>query len=129
MSNKLQVKIHSLNDVGEVIDSAAEAGGDLVRIDSINFSVDDPSRFAVQMRQAAAADALAKAQLYAEAMGVTLGPIAFLSEVDTPSQASGGMLPMVRSAMELSDSLPTPINVGDVSLSTQIQAAFTILTP
>ena len=129
VSNNLQVKIHSLDDVGGVIDSAADAGGDLVRIDSIQFTVDDPNRFAVQMRRAAAADALAKAQLYAASMGVTLGPITFLSEVDSPSQVIGGMLPMMRSTMELADSPRTPVNVADVSLSTQIQAAFTILTP
>ena len=126
VSNSLRVKIRNLDDVGNIIDSAAEAGGNLLRINSISFTVDDASGFGEQLRQLAAADAKAKAELYAAAMGVQLGPLVYLTEVG--SSAPILKAPMAEMAIAGFDSrAPTPISGGDVSLTTDIQAAFSIV--
>lgn len=126
VSNSLRVKIRNLDDVGEVVDSAAEAGGNLIRINSISFTVDDASSYGEQLRQLASADAKAKAQLYADAMGVQLGPLVYLGE--TGSSAPVMTAPAAEMAMaKLDVRTSTPISGGDVSLTTNIQAAFSIL--
>jgi len=126
VSNSLRVKIRSLDDVGDIIDSAADAGGNLVRINSISFTVDDASGFGQQLRQLAAADAKAKAELYAAAMGVQLGPLVYLTEAG--SSVPVMKAPMAEMAMAGFDSrASTPISGGDVSLTTDIQAAFSIV--
>jgi len=126
VSNSLRVQVRDLETIGEVVDSAAEAGGNLIRINSITFTVDDASEYSVQLRQQAAADAMAKAQLYATAMGVQLGPLVYLNE--TSSSAPVLKAPMAEMAMAGYDSRAvTPINAGDVNLTTYIQAAFSIV--
>jgi len=126
VSNSLRVKIRNLDDVGDIIDSAADAGGNLVRINSISFTVDDASGFGQQLRQLAAADAKAKAELYAAAMGVQLGPLVYLTEAG--SSVPVMKAPMAEMAMAGFDSrASTPISGGDVSLTTDIQAAFSIV--
>ena len=125
VSNSLRVKIRNLDDVGKVVDSAAEAGGNLIRINSISFAVDDASAYSEQLRQLAAADAMAKAQLYATAMGVQLGPLVYLTE--TGSSAPVLKAPMAEMAFAGDARMATPISGGDVSLTTDIQAAFSIV--
>ena len=126
VSNSLRVQVRDLETIGEVVDSAAEAGGNLIRVNSISFTVDDASAYSIPLRQQAAADALAKAELYATAMGVQLGPLVYLNE--TSSSAPVLKAPMAEMAMGGYDSRAvTPINAGDVNLTTYIQAAFSIV--
>ncbi len=126
VSNRLTVTIRDLDNVGGVIDRAATEAGDLVRINNISFSIEDPSVFGADLRTLAATDARAKAQIYADAMGVELGPLVFLSE-------SGSSAPKVyveeRAVMAMDASFaPTPIMAGETSLSARIQAVFSILS-
>ena len=44
VTNTVSAKIRDLDTVGNVIDDAAEAGGDLVQINSIQFSIDDTTK-------------------------------------------------------------------------------------
>ena len=126
VNNTVQVTVRDIDNLGPVVDSAATAGGDLIRINSIQFTVDDPSVFGEQIRVMAAADALAKADLYARVMGVTLGPVVYLTEL-------GNSVPMVRAApvaemaaMDMSFAR-TPISAGDVNLSVSVQVVFAIV--
>src|SRR5690606_27829649 len=81
VSNQVSVTVRDIDLLDEVIDTAAEEGGDLIRVNSVSFTVGDPAQHGAETRQLAAADARAKAQLYADAMGVTLGPLVFLTEI------------------------------------------------
>ena len=85
VTNSVSAKIRDLDTVGNVIDDAAEAGGDLVEINSIQFTIDDPTKLKMQARVAAMQDAQAKAQTLATEGGVTLGKPISISE-------SGGLL-------------------------------------
>ena len=126
VNNTVQVTVRDIDNLGDVVDTAATAGGDLIRINSIQFTVDDPSVFGEQIREMAAADALAKADLYARVMGVTLGPVVYLTEL-------GNSVPMVRAApvaemaaMDVAFAR-TPISAGDVNLSVSVQVVFAII--
>ena len=126
VNNTVQVTVRDIDNLGDVVDTAATAGGDLIRINSIQFTVDDPSVFGEQIREMAAADAMAKADLYARVMGVTLGPVVYLTEL-------GNSVPMARAAplavmaeMDVAFAR-TPISAGDVNLSVSVQVVFAII--
>ena len=80
VTNTASAKIRDLSIAGTVIDDAAEAGGDLVQINSIQFTIDDPTTLKMQARVAAMGDAQAKAQTLATEGGVTLGKPISISE-------------------------------------------------
>ena len=126
VSNQVRVTVRDLDLLDEVIDAAADKGGDLIRVNSVSFTLDKPEEYGVETRQMAAADARAKAELYATAMGVTLGPLVYLSETGSTAPLAAPTLARADFA-EAAAFAPTPIQSGDVSLSTTIQAVFAIL--
>lgn len=73
VNNTVSATVRGLDTLSDVIDDAAEAGGDYVIVSSVQFSIDDPKPLQAQARSLAVQDAAAKAQTLAEASGVTLG--------------------------------------------------------
>ena len=126
VSNQVRVTVKNIDLLDEVIDSAAEEGGDLIRVNSVSFTVADPAAHGAETRQLAAADARAKAELYAEAMGVTLGDLIFLTELSSSAPFNQARA-IGADYAEAGAFAPTPIEAGDVSLTTTIQAAFAIV--
>ena len=119
VTNMVTTRIRDIDKAGIIIDAVAEAGGDLTRIDSIGFSVDDPSAYYEQARQEAMADANAKAEQLAELAGVTLGKATYISEgIQVP--------PTIRIA-EAAISAVTPISPGEVEVSISVQVAYAIV--
>ena len=102
----------------------AEAGGDLTRIDSISFSVDDPSVHYEEAREEAMADAKAKAEQLAELAGVTLGKPTYISEgTQTPPIYPRLMVEIVEEAVVGR----TPISPGETEISLTVQVVYAIL--
>ena len=87
VTNQATVKIRNLGSVGPIIDEVATAGGDLVRIQGIRFTVEDTAAVESQAREKAVENLTTKAQQFAELTGVKLGRLVFLSE-------SGGFTPV-----------------------------------
>ena len=126
VNNTVQVTVRDIDVLGTVIDTAAATGGDLIRINSIQFTVGDSSVYGEQIRQLAAADALAKADLYARVMGVTLGPLVYLTELGSSvPMAKASPVAMEVAAMDIGFAR-TPISAGDVNLSVTVQVVFAI---
>jgi uncharacterized protein len=88
VTNMVTVKIRDVNKVGEIIDTSVRAGGDLIRINSLNFSVEEPSEYYKAAREKAIANARAKAEQYAGLTGVTLGKPTYVSEGAQQSNAN-----------------------------------------
>ena len=126
VTNMVTAKIREMEKTGTIIDAVAVAGGDLTRIDSIGFSVDDPSAYYEEARQKAVADAEAKAKQLAEVAGVKLGKPTYISEnVYMPA-------PIYRQdmIMEKAAGVPaveTPISPGEMEISLNVQLAYAIL--
>ena len=126
VSNNVEVTVRDIDLLDDVIDSAAEEGGDLIRVNSISFTVSNPELHGEETRLLAAADARAKAELYAKAMGVNLGPLLYLTE-------TGSSAPLANqsygqdAALAKAEFASTPIQSGEVGLSTTIQAVFAII--
>jgi hypothetical protein len=122
VTNRVTVKIRAIDKTGAIIDAAVEAGGDLVRIDGISFSVDQPDQYYTQARQLAMNDATAKARQLAELAGVALGQATYISE-----SSSGQILyPEAFSAEGAALSATTPINPGQTDITVDVQVAYAI---
>lgn len=121
VSNMVSVKIRNVDATGRIIDAAAQAGGDLIRIQGVSFTVDDPSQYHTEARAEAVADARAKAQQLADLAGVQLGRPFYISE-------SGGFVPIYREyAMADGGAVPTtPISPGETEVTLTVQMAFAI---
>jgi uncharacterized protein YggE len=116
-SNMVMVRVRDVPKLGAVIDGLATAG--VNRFYGIGFEVADPRPTLDTAREHAVADARARAELYARAAGVTLGPVVSISEA---SPASPGPV-MMRAEM---DSAAPPVSEGTVALSTQVTVVYAI---
>jgi uncharacterized protein YggE len=120
VSNTVNVTIRDLSKVATTLGAAIEAGANTVN--SVNFSVADPSELEIQARQQAIEEAKAKAQELAGLNGVTLGEVVSVSEVmpvvpflSTASYAEG-----------IGGGGVGPISPGEVEVTVQLQVAYAI---
>ena len=123
VTNKVNAKIREIDKAGTVIDAVAAAGGDFTRIDSIDFSVDDPSAYYEEAREEAMADAKAKAEQLAELAGGRLGKATYISE-------SSQIPPPIYRQDIYEEAIPaaeTPISPGEMEISLTVQVAYALL--
>ena len=121
--NGVTATVRDLDEVGTVIDEAAEAAGDNFRIPGIRFSAGNQAAAADQARELAAEDARRVAELYAESLGFVLGPVVEMTEYDRGAPLTREFA-VAESAALLAD---TPIIPGDVDVSASVQVKFAIL--
>ena len=125
VTNTVSAKIRKIADAGPIIDAAAQAGGDLTRINSISFTVDDPTAFEREVRQKAMADAENKAKQLANLSGVKLGKPIYINE-------SGGFIPLrqeffaVPAPAPAFAAAPTPILPGEQEIRLNVQVVYEI---
>lgn len=126
VSNMVIAKIRDIDKAGSIIDAVVVAGGDLTRIDSLGFTVDDPSAYYEEARQKAMADAKAKAEQMAKLAGVKLGKPTYISEgIQVPPiypRAVYEAVPAPAAAPA-----PAPISPGETEISLTVQIAYAIL--
>jgi uncharacterized protein YggE len=122
ITNLLMVKIRDVAKAGSIIDSVVQAGGDLTRIDSISFSIDDPIALYDQAREKAMADAADKANQLAKLSGVKLGKPAYVTENSTPVVQP----PSPVYAKTAADSTGTQISPGQLEITVDVQVAYAI---
>jgi len=123
VTNKVNAKIREMDKAGTIIDAVAAAGGDFTRIDSIDFSVDDPSAYYEEAREKAMADAKAKAEQLAELADGRLGKATYISE-------SSQVPPPIYRQDVYEEAVPgaeTPISPGEMEISLTVQVAYSIL--
>ncbi len=124
VTNVVTAKIRDVAKAGTVIDAVAVAGGDLTRVDSISFTIDDPTPYREQARKLAVAAAAAKAKTLAEVADVKLGKATYISEssyIPGPIYR-GDMIAMAESA----PAMETPISPGEMEITTNVQIAYEI---
>jgi uncharacterized protein len=124
VSNTVSAKIRAMDKVGTVIDAVAEAGGDLTRINGINFSVDKPEQYYDQARELAMNNAKTKAEQMAKLAGVTLGKVTFVTEssfIPVPNY------PVMYKADSASGATPsTTIAPGETDVTLNVQVYYAI---
>jgi len=124
VSNMVTTKVRKVDDTGAIIDATARAGGDFIIINSISFTVDDPSPYYKEAREKAMADAEAKAKQLADLGGVKLGKPTYINE-------SGGYVavrpPYYGEGMPAPAPVaPTPISPGETEVMLNVQVVYSI---
>ena len=117
-SNMVSVRVRDLAGLGGVIDAVTGAGAN--RLNGIGFELSDPEAAMTEAREQAVADARSRAETYARAAGVTLGPVLSIHE-------NGQQPPQpffARAASEAMDA--TPIAEGTVVMRAQVGMVFRI---
>jgi uncharacterized protein YggE len=116
-ANTVTVRVRAIASLGGVIDALAAAGSN--RLYGIGFEVSEPKPHLDTAREQAVADARSKAELFARAAGVTLGPVLSISEaVQVPG-------PIMMRAEAMADAAP-PVAEGTVTLQAQVEIVYGI---
>ena len=126
VANQVSVKVRDLDGVGPILDDAVAAGGDLIRVQGISFTVEDPVLYTAQAREAAVRDALAKAKQLASLTNVTVGKLMYISELGgTPAPLQYDVASARAEAAYAPDHV-TSISGGEIEITASIQAVFAI---
>ena len=128
VSQRASVLVDELKQGGGAIGAAVSTGGNGVRVSNIRLQVGDPDAVLAKARQAAVAQATAKAQEYADATGQELGDVVTLHEVRAtrPSVRDAYRLTYKRAA-ELAGAtadFAMPIRTGRDDLSVTVQVVW-----
>jgi len=119
VSNQVNVTIHQISQVGDILDRLVKAGA--TDAGNVAFLVSDREKALDQAREAAVADARRKADLYAHAAGVTLGRVAWITESadfqPVPPMTVGRMSAPAKS---------TPIEAGEDTITARVTVGFDI---
>jgi len=125
VNNVVTATLHDIGGAGALIDAAAGAVGDAVRVQSIGFSIDDDSALKADARTQAVHLAQLQAEQMAKAAGVKLGRIRSISEVP-----AGSPMPyheqFAGDARAVAGSAPAPILPGQQELSLTVDVVWDI---
>ena len=116
----LDVEVRDIPRLGEVLDAVVDGGAN--RVNGIMFDVSNPQAVTDEARRDAVADARQRAELYAEAAGVTLGDLVSISEstVYTPP------MPMYDARGGAEQAASVPVAPGEVSMVTNVTVTYAI---
>jgi uncharacterized protein YggE len=123
-SQTLTVTLRDLATAGATLDAVVKAGGNSVRIDSLEPFVTDPAAATEKARAQAVDIARAQAEQYAQLLGFTLGPVATVSEA-----TSNGPMPQgayAEAAPSADKDVPTPIEAGTTEVTVTLNVAWLI---
>ncbi|HEY2068858.1 MAG TPA: SIMPL domain-containing protein [Rhizomicrobium sp.] len=117
--NSVAVVLTDLTKLGATIDALVASGANT--IGDISFGFRDNAALLVQARKAAVADAIARAHVLADAAGVTLGPIANITDESNSAEPQGGVvLGYVRADK------PTPMAPGEKRIDASVTISWEI---
>ena len=119
-TNQLSVRVRDLDRLGDILGAVTGDGANT--LDGLSFGVSDPQPLLDEARRAAVADARQKAELYAEAAGVTLGRVLSLGE-----QGGGRPYPAPMAEMRMASADAVPIAQGETGYSAAVTMVFEII--
>jgi uncharacterized protein YggE len=111
----LTAKIQTTSEAGSLVTAAIAAGGDAARLSGVSFEIEQDDALLDAARRNAFADAQAKAELYAEQAGRTLGQVMSVTE-EVPSN---GMMTLAGGWPEAA-SLAVPLQPGREQLAVTV---------
>lgn len=111
----LSVRLRDLGRAGHLLADLVAAGGDQARLQGTRFEHADPAAVQHAAREAAFADARAKADQLASLAGRTLGPVLEVAE------AREGGLPVPMRMAALAESIPVEAGTQAVSASVVVR--------
>jgi uncharacterized protein len=120
VSNEVSVLLEDVAKLGTALDALVTSGAN--QMNGINFSIRDTGAMLARARADAIADAKTRAETYAKAAGVTLGPIQSISE-----GGSEPPRPMFRvMAMAAQADRSVPVAAGEESVAADVSVVWEI---
>jgi uncharacterized protein YggE len=118
VSNEVDVTLDDTRKLGPALDALVAVGAN--QINSVGFAIKDPHALLNTAREAAVADALARAQTYAHAAGVGVGSVVSIEE------NGGGEIAPMRGRMAIAAGLaaPTPVAAGEMDVTANVTVTF-----
>lgn len=113
----LEVTVREVKNLGKTLDAVASAGAN--RIDGVRFESSNPREALDVARLQAVQEARARADLYAQAVGLKVARVALIEEGGVGGEPQPA--PLVRLAKA---DFATPVEPGEISLSVAIVATF-----
>lgn len=121
-SNTVSIKVRDLSKASKVLGDTVTAGGNNTRLSGVSFAIDDNSALLRNAREAAFADARARADQYARLSGDKLGKALVITETNT---ATDTPTPSYRSAPDVA-AAPIPVEPGQQTLSYSVTVKFAL---
>lgn len=118
-TESLTAKLRDLGKAGDLITAAATAGGNAATVSGVSFDLADDTALLNTARDAAFADARAKARRYAKDAGAKLGPLVRISET-----VNGGTEPVPVAGAPRSDAAAVPVDPGTTQLSVTVDVVY-----
>lgn len=118
-STTVDIRVRDLTRLGGLLDAVVTEGAN--GLNGLSFDIKDRKTAMNEAHRAAVADARARAELYAEAAGVALGPVVSISETG----GYGAPAPMMMSEMARSGSVP--IAGGEMTIEAGVTMVFELV--
>ncbi|NBN96075.1 MAG: DUF541 domain-containing protein [Actinobacteria bacterium] len=112
------VLVRDAEGAGAVVDAVVRAGGDAVAVNSTTPVVDDATDGATTARKDAVEKARAKAEEYAELLGVELGDLVYLTELSAPTN----LILAAKSDAVSSESAGSVVDLGTQEVTVTVEA-------
>ena len=119
VSNQVTAKVTDMENVGAVIDAMVAEGGN--NFSGVNFAVEDPTELQNEARRKAIKEAIARADLYAEAAGYRVARIVTITEGGSYNPQPR---PMMARSVAMDESASTQISGGELTYSTSVNVVF-----
>lgn len=117
VTNQVHITVRDTEKLGEILDRITTLGAN--EIGSIAFGVSEPDALEDEARKDAMRQAIANAQLYAEAASVELGPVLTIME------ESGGFIPRgMEAAAPMAMAKNVPIEAGTTKLEVRLRVTW-----
>ena len=123
VSTRMTAKTHDVPGAGKVIDAAAKLGGDDLRVDSINLSIEDTGPVVRAARKRAVSSAHDQAAQLAAAAHVRLGPVRTI--VEQHDQTPTG-IPLAFAADSATHTPAIPVSAGTQDLQIRVKVVYEI---
>ena len=114
------IVVRKAESAGAVIDAVVGAGGDSLQVSGVSPFLANGATATEKAREAAAADAMSRANSYAKYLGTSLGKIIYLTEVNAPTYT----FPTLVGKVESSDA--TKIDLGQTEVTVTVTTQWSL---
>ena len=121
-TNQVHVRVRNLPQLGKVLDAVIQSGSN--QVSNIHFGVDNEAGLKNEARNAALADAKARAMLYAHGVGGKVGKVLSIREQESPEFRPP--MPFAMKAMMASDGA-VPVATGEQHLDVTIHVTYELV--
>ncbi len=128
VTNQLTVKVMDLNTLAELMDATMNLSdkNTIVKCDTPYFDTTERTNCQNSARMAAVKDAYAKAKLFAEAAGISVGAATFIGEVISQEYAPRYAARTMAACESVDGGSPIAMNGGELEIVCNVECQFAI---